>query len=187
MKKRSLLVFVVLAGTSAQLLAQGSLTPPGAPAPTLKTLQQVEPRADVQKLSGDATNLFIIGLPGAYYLSANVNGVSGRNGISVQEEETMQCRTLSGSTCSRAETCFSATFPPGNTTDFNIAGGNAHGPIIFAAGLGHLSGVAGANHPFANFRYQPNSHRMKTLFTSLALLAFNTVLASFSQGGGAGS
>ena len=66
------------------LLGQGSLTPPGAPAPTLKTLSQVEPRSDVQKLTGDASNLFIINQPGSYYLTANVNGASGKSGISIQ-------------------------------------------------------------------------------------------------------
>lgn len=69
---------------SSFVLAQGTLTPPpGAPAPLFKTLQQVEPRTDVQKLSGDASNLFIINQPGSYYLTANVAGVSGKNGITI--------------------------------------------------------------------------------------------------------
>ena len=71
---------------SSFLLGQGSLTPPGAPAPVFKTLQQVEPRADVQKLSGDGSNSFIINQSGAYYLTANVAGASGKNGISIQAD-----------------------------------------------------------------------------------------------------
>jgi hypothetical protein len=41
----------------------------------------------------------------------------------------------------------------GNTTDFNIVGGNTYGSIINAIGAGDVSVVAGANHPFTNFRY----------------------------------
>src|SRR5882757_10456894 len=52
--------------------AQGSLTPPGAPAPTMKSLDQLEPRTDVLKLSGDGANSYIISQPGSYYLTTNV-------------------------------------------------------------------------------------------------------------------
>jgi parallel beta-helix repeat protein len=68
--------------------AQGSLTPPGAPAPTMKTLDQVEPRKEVNATNtpGDATNLFIISQPGSYYLSANITGVAGKSGIQIAAE-----------------------------------------------------------------------------------------------------
>jgi parallel beta-helix repeat protein len=65
-------------------LGQGTLTPPGAPAPTMKSLAQVEPRIDVASLSGDSSNLYIINIPGSYYLTGNITGVSGKNGISIQ-------------------------------------------------------------------------------------------------------
>jgi len=74
----------LIAHSTPLLLGQGALTPPGAPAPTLKTLTQVEPRADVQKLAGDASNLFIINQPGSYYLTTNINGAVGKSGILIQ-------------------------------------------------------------------------------------------------------
>jgi len=69
----------------ASIFAQGPLTPPAAPAPTMKTLDQVEPRKPINATNtpGDATNVFIITASGSYYLTSNVTGVSGKNGISV--------------------------------------------------------------------------------------------------------
>jgi parallel beta-helix repeat protein len=73
------------------LFAQGSLTPPGAFAPTMKTLQQIEPRIDLQNAPApavattDANCHFIINQPGSYYLSANL-GVSKTNGIQINAE-----------------------------------------------------------------------------------------------------
>jgi hypothetical protein len=65
-----ILCFVLL--SPALVLSQGSLTPPGAPVPTMKTLNQIEPRTDVATLPGDATNEHIINTPGSYYVSRNL-------------------------------------------------------------------------------------------------------------------
>src|SRR5208282_3674210 len=54
--------------------AQGSLTPPGAPAPTMITLSQIEPRTPISSAPFTITN------PGSYYLTTNVT-VSSGNGI----------------------------------------------------------------------------------------------------------
>jgi hypothetical protein len=63
---------------------QGSLTPPAAPTPTMKALDQVEPRTpiDATHTPGDANNAFVIGQPGSYYLTSNL-GVAATNGIHV--------------------------------------------------------------------------------------------------------
>src|SRR5438067_1632484 len=74
-------LFVLLSTFNPQpstIFAQGSLTPPGAPAPTLKTLQQIEPRIDVQNAPAsavtttDANYHYIITQSGSYYLSGNI-------------------------------------------------------------------------------------------------------------------
>ena len=57
-------------------LAQGALTPPGAPGPTMKSLDQIEARTPISSAP------FTITQPGSYYLTTNVT-VSSGNAISI--------------------------------------------------------------------------------------------------------
>jgi len=62
-----------------QSLAQGNLTPPGAPAPTFKTLSQVEPRYPISDFQ---TNLTI---SGSYYLTTNLfSGTNSNDAINIR-------------------------------------------------------------------------------------------------------
>ncbi len=86
MRASSLILVVGTAGVALWVSA-GSLTPPGGPvAPTMKTLVQVEPRADVQTLPTAADAAYVISQPGSYYLTANVTGVAGKHGIKIDAD-----------------------------------------------------------------------------------------------------
>ena len=85
MNKLPLSVFMSLLFTTTAR-PQGSVVPSGTPGPTQKTLQQIEPRTDIQRtndpLPTDANYHYIISTPGSYYLSANL-AVTKTNGIHV--------------------------------------------------------------------------------------------------------
>src|SRR4051794_37925394 len=74
---------------TSSVFPQGGLTPPGAPAPTMKTLAQLdaklEPRTAINLTNtpGDAVSIYKITQPGSYYLTANISGVNFKHGILV--------------------------------------------------------------------------------------------------------
>jgi len=65
--------------------AQGGLTPPGPPGATMLTLSQVEPRTpvDATHTPGNSTTEFLIASSGSYYLTTNIIGVAGEQGIEI--------------------------------------------------------------------------------------------------------
>jgi hypothetical protein len=65
--KQNLLLVLVCVATLAHLYAQGSLTPPpGSPAPTMKSLDQIEPRTPISNVP------YTISTSGSYYLTGNL-------------------------------------------------------------------------------------------------------------------
>jgi hypothetical protein len=91
MKTKSSLLFALAMSAAVSVLtlnqaaAQGSLTPPGAPSPTMKSLDQIEPRTpvDATHTPGDSSDEFLITQPGSYYLTTNITAVVLKNGIKI--------------------------------------------------------------------------------------------------------
>jgi hypothetical protein len=164
MKTKFHRLFIVLALQALSTLnlqlstcfAQGSLTPPGAPAPTMLTLNQVEPRTpvDATHTPGDAGDLFVISQPGSYYLTGNII-VSSGNAISINTNGVTL--DLNGSTIST--TTGDLGFPGtaillvGNeanpiigNTDITISNGHITGGVTYSAGnyngTGFFTGIS---------------------------------------------
>ena len=80
MRIRAVLFFAACAFAPAAF-GQGTLTPPGAPAPTMKTLDQVEARTALPRASdlsnGTVTFPIVISASGSYYLTGNLTVASG--------------------------------------------------------------------------------------------------------------
>jgi hypothetical protein len=80
-----LILLALLSTLNSQLstaYAQGSLTPPGAPAPTMKTLDQVYARLEARTAITNASSTYSINVPGSYYLTTNLT-VSSGGGINI--------------------------------------------------------------------------------------------------------
>jgi parallel beta-helix repeat protein len=73
---RALALISIFSAQLSTARAQGSLTPPGAPGPTMKSLAQIEPRTPISSLP------LIITAPGSYYLTTNLSANSGSLSIS---------------------------------------------------------------------------------------------------------
>ena len=73
----------LLISTAASLFGQGPLAPTAAPAPTMKSLDQVEARIVIDPRQPGFTYPYTITTPGSYYLAANLTPPAGQTGIVV--------------------------------------------------------------------------------------------------------
>ena len=116
---------------------QGVLTPPGAPAPTMKSLAQIEARTPISSAPFTITN------PGSYYLTANLS-VSSGNAITI----ATNCVTLDLNGFSIFSTAASATGTAillnGTLRNITIANGFIQGGVT-NNGSGVYSGGGFAN------------------------------------------
>ena len=71
-------ILLALAATTAIAFSQGPLAPGAAPAPTMKTLAQVEARTPIPAtVTAAAGPHFTISTPGSYYLTGNITVTTG--------------------------------------------------------------------------------------------------------------
>jgi len=108
------LLFTETAGFS-----QGSLTPPGAPAPTMKTLAQIEPRTPISSAP------FTISTPGSYYLTTNLAGAASGSGITISANNVTL--DLNGFTLQGVTSSFEGIYLSGTSTNVTVRNGTISG------------------------------------------------------------
>jgi len=117
------------------VFAQGSLTPQGAPVPTMKTLAQIEPRTPISSAP------FTINQSGSYYLTTNI-AVSSGNAITIATNGVTL--DLNGFTISSTEASPTGTgiLLGSGATDIIIRNGHIQGQVAYNAGVYSGSGFA---------------------------------------------
>jgi hypothetical protein len=123
MKTKNYIIFSIgicaLFVTVQSGFSQGTLTPPGAPAQTMKSLDQIEPRTPIA-YAGSAINY-----PGSYYLTTNVVGFAGANGIGIYSGNVTL--DLNGFTVQGVSGSYSGIYIGGSYTNITVRNGTVTG------------------------------------------------------------
>jgi len=126
--------------------AQGALTPPGAPAPTMKSLDQIQPRTPINTLPGDSQDLYVITNSGSYYLTTNITATSFFNAILIKASGVTL--DLNGFTISSTGANGTAILLFGNeatgigNSDITISNGHITGGVTNKSGVYEGPGFA---------------------------------------------
>jgi parallel beta-helix repeat protein len=167
--------YIILATSIGGLLftettgfSQGSLTPPGAPATTMKTLAQIEPRTPISSAP------FTVSSPGSYYLTTNLTGAASGSGIIISANNVtvdLNGFALQGVTSSIDGIQLSDTSTNVTVRNGTISGWGGHGVYFGDYGnasqnlvLEHLTvsananGIYGANCIVQNCQSSDNSN-----------------------------
>jgi parallel beta-helix repeat protein len=134
---RLAVVVALLLPVFTTVLAQGSLTPPGAPAPTMKTLQQIEPRTPVSAATAPGNFLaqHIISKPGSYYLTTNLVAEGDKRGIQIEADHVTL--DLNGFSLLGVSNAYEAIyFPYPTTTNVVVRNGIING---WSYGVYHIA------------------------------------------------
>ena len=146
---------------SASALAQGSLTPPGAPASTMKSLAQIEPRTPI------SSTPYTISNSGSYYLTTNLTGVSGSAAIKITASDVTV--DLKG---------FSLVGIPGSDEGFVLSGAVTNVAVFNGTirnfGYYGISGSTGDSCTFQNLRVLNNAN--VGIFTGVAATVKDCVI-----------
>jgi len=135
----ALLALLTLNSQISTCFAQGSLTPPpGVPAPTMLTLSQIEPRTpvDATHTGSGGSSEFLITQPGSYYLTTNIVGVSGENGINISANNVTL--DLNGFSVQGISGAWSGIYIHAGYTNVTVRNGNISG---WTSGSTNYSGV----------------------------------------------
>ena len=136
--RSAFLVTVALLASLTLCPAQGSLTPTEAPGPTMKTLSQVEPRTLIASVP------FVISQPGSYYLTANVTGAAGQDGITVNADDVtidLEGFTVSGISGSLNGIQVGSSHRNVSLLHGNLRGWGGHGANLGTVTDGRVNGL----------------------------------------------
>jgi hypothetical protein len=124
----------------SSLNAQGSLTPPGAPAATMKSLDQIEARTPISSAQ------FAIFQPGSYYLTTNLTVAAGSAIYVATNQVTLDLNGFTISSTDNAETGGSGILLNASNADITILNGHITSGVTdnggTFSGLGFANGIS---------------------------------------------